>query len=126
MRELLIYVDELGMQRSDGRHESHSALMNATRNPHAVCAQSRRPNRDCLRFVLGMLLVFALSVCSAISQQPRSEEHTSELQSPCNLVCRLLLEKKKTFAACTCPPSCPSPARRTRARGTASCAGPAD
>src|SRR2546426_7100534 len=27
--------------------------------------------------------------------QDRSEEHTSELQSPCNLVCRLLLEKKK-------------------------------
>src|SRR5205807_3444408 len=27
----------------------------------------------------------------------RSEEHTSELQSPCNLVCRLLLEKKKTL-----------------------------
>src|SRR2546426_3965548 len=33
-----------------------------------------------------------------ISSRPlveRSEEHTSELQSPCNLVCRLLLEKKK-------------------------------
>src|SRR2546426_7314090 len=29
----------------------------------------------------------------------RSEEHTSELQSPCNLVCRLLLEKKKTRSA---------------------------
>src|SRR5688500_19648021 len=29
------------------------------------------------------------------STNPRSEEHTSELQSPCNLVCRLLLEKKK-------------------------------
>src|SRR5256885_10960252 len=28
---------------------------------------------------------------------PRSEEHTSELQSPCNLVCRLLLEKKKNY-----------------------------
>src|SRR5256885_12725883 len=28
---------------------------------------------------------------------PRSEEHTSELQSPCNLVCRLLLEKKKSM-----------------------------
>src|SRR5256885_4644066 len=28
----------------------------------------------------------------------RSEEHTSELQSPCNLVCRLLLEKKKIVA----------------------------
>src|SRR5256885_11632130 len=32
--------------------------------------------------------------CSARSAT-RSEEHTSELQSPCNLVCRLLLEKKK-------------------------------
>src|SRR2546426_4427063 len=29
----------------------------------------------------------------------RSEEHTSELQSPCNLVCRLLLEKKKSDKA---------------------------
>src|SRR3989454_2760820 len=29
------------------------------------------------------------------SRDARSEEHTSELQSPCNLVCRLLLEKKK-------------------------------
>src|SRR5688500_19635219 len=29
------------------------------------------------------------------AQGARSEEHTSELQSPCNLVCRLLLEKKK-------------------------------
>src|SRR5256885_8985764 len=31
----------------------------------------------------------------------RSEEHTSELQSPCNLVCRLLLEKKKTTLTST-------------------------
>src|SRR2546426_4139430 len=31
------------------------------------------------------------------SRTPRSEEHTSELQSPCNLVCRLLLEKKKSM-----------------------------
>src|SRR5256885_7959454 len=35
----------------------------------------------------------------------RSEEHTSELQSPCNLVCRLLLEKKKH----THPPLTPRP-----------------
>src|SRR2546430_8035084 len=32
---------------------------------------------------------------AAISHHPRSEEHTSELQSQSNLVCRLLLEKKK-------------------------------
>src|SRR5256885_10758290 len=31
----------------------------------------------------------------------RSEEHTSELQSPCNLVCRLLLEKKKRNSSTT-------------------------
>src|SRR5688500_19256826 len=31
----------------------------------------------------------------ACAMKGRSEEHTSELQSPCNLVCRLLLEKKK-------------------------------
>src|SRR5256885_3713184 len=31
----------------------------------------------------------------------RSEEHTSELQSPCNLVCRLLLEKKKQSTNCS-------------------------
>src|SRR5256885_10790632 len=30
-----------------------------------------------------------------VTATDRSEEHTSELQSPCNLVCRLLLEKKK-------------------------------
>src|SRR2546426_1255828 len=39
-------------------------------------------------------------VCASAGSSPRpistrSEEHTSELQSPCNLVCRLLLEKKK-------------------------------
>src|SRR5256885_12557775 len=35
----------------------------------------------------------------------RSEEHTSELQSPCNLVCRLLLEKKKIQTSTRCEPS---------------------
>src|SRR5256885_11382570 len=43
----------------------------------------------------------------------RSEEHTSELQSPCNLVCRLLLEKKKKLhirsaSHCASPDSLPS------------------
>src|SRR5256885_9995222 len=35
----------------------------------------------------------------SIQARSRSEEHTSELQSPCNLVCRLLLEKKNTELA---------------------------
>src|SRR5256885_3269268 len=44
-----------------------------------------------------------LSAVKRIEQElgRRSEEHTSELQSPCNLVCRLLLEKKKkTLSYC--------------------------
>src|SRR2546426_3214318 len=36
-----------------------------------------------------------VGVVTLIFGASRSEEHTSELQSPCNLVCRLLLEKKK-------------------------------
>src|SRR5256885_3659112 len=36
-----------------------------------------------------------------LAEPSRSEEHTSELQSPCNLVCRLLLEKKKKLHTTT-------------------------
>src|SRR5688500_20235072 len=46
----------------------------------------------------GHVLIFGLGMGWA-----RSEEHTSELQSPCNLVCRLLLEKKNIkdlFSSC--------------------------
>src|SRR6266446_7760539 len=42
-----------------------------------------------------VLITGHASVDSAVEALRRSEEHTSELQSPCNLVCRLLLEKKK-------------------------------
>src|SRR5256885_6580822 len=48
------------------------------------CAPSGRPCACCR------------SSPATASAGGRSEEHTSELQSPCNLVCRLLLEKKKT------------------------------
>src|SRR5205807_8316154 len=41
--------------------------------------------------IAGAMLLAAQMCVNAV----RSEEHTSELQSPCNLVCRLLLEKKK-------------------------------
>src|SRR2546426_7235253 len=44
----------------------------------------------------------------------RSEEHTSELQSPCNLVCRLLLEKKKKVI----PPALSSPPSIVEKHGT--------
>src|SRR2546426_12272044 len=42
-------------------------------------------------------VVSLATVHNELQRRHRSEEHTSELQSPCNLVCRLLLEKKKTL-----------------------------
>src|SRR5256885_13155598 len=59
----------------------------------------------------------ACVILEGIPQLARSEEHTSELQSPCNLVCRLLLEKKKfsishthfSVLAIACPLHTPLP-----------------
>src|SRR5256885_7302117 len=54
----------------------------------------------------------SISQASASMMTERSEEHTSELQSPCNLVCRLLLEKKKNVATtlpCRAGPQRPHP-----------------
>src|SRR2546426_1673897 len=45
-------------------------------------------------FTTGATLAEAARAAPVVKTS-RSEEHTSELQSPCNLVCRLLLEKKK-------------------------------
>src|SRR5256885_8618695 len=63
----------------------------------------RSSNRTPVSGKIGRISGSAAPPCSLMpphSRKPehggaRSEEHTSELQSPCNLVCRLLLEKKK-------------------------------
>src|SRR5256885_8765494 len=47
--------------------------------------------------LLGMFPFLGSPTASITVTGSRSEEHTSELQSPCNLVCRLLLEKKKNI-----------------------------
>src|SRR2546426_5058634 len=53
----------------------------------------------------GFFSSVAVYTVPQFSHASRSEEHTSELQSPCNFVCRLLLEKKKTkTAACLSAP----------------------
>src|SRR2546427_212711 len=55
------------------------------------------PGSSCQRFLLAtpMSITLAGSTQGLIASSSRSEEHTSELQSQSNLVCRLLLEKKK-------------------------------
>src|SRR5256885_11786210 len=78
------------------------------RSDHGRGLPSRLADRKCVaatsagapRIVSTSVKRFALAFCLLLARRAaahdfRSEEHTSELQSPCNLVCRLLLEKKK-------------------------------
>src|SRR5256885_8559159 len=77
--------------------------------------------------VLAATLAASLAGCvdrgdwKAAPRLERSEEHTSELQSPCNLVCRLLLEKKKTEPSDVPQPARPPPVRPPCARGARRC-----
>src|SRR5256885_7241599 len=58
--------------------------------PAAATAASASPQEQVL-----LPAVEVVGRTASGAYHTRSEEHTSELQSPCNLVCRLLLEKKK-------------------------------
>src|SRR5688500_19954570 len=79
--------------RSWGALRERPECIQKHRAPPALPLHHILPRTD--RLELGL-------ACSQRSKgalfQVRSEEHTSELQSPCNLVCRLLLEKKKIIA----------------------------
>src|SRR2546426_4739791 len=85
-------------QRTGGQRV---ALLHRERAPHHDQVRRCARPRQRLAYVAGGIQGQA-HFCSAGWQAPyrpgrcayRSEEHTSELQSPCNLVCRLLLEKK--------------------------------
>src|SRR5256885_8775306 len=57
-------------------------------------ARNRRAHAGCMRGRHQDVLAGLPRAFTAHGNSDRSEEHTSELQSPCNLVCRLLLEKK--------------------------------
>src|SRR5256885_13171845 len=75
---LFPYTTLFRSRHESGRHRS-------TRRP-----TTRRVRRHAAVVVAGR-------DADRLRKHPRSEEHTSELQSPCNLVCRLLLEKKTTI-----------------------------
>src|SRR5256885_11145349 len=82
----------------DLRPGSLTAVMRRCGKPSCHCAKRNDPGHDpqfrLTRRVAGKTVTETFPNPTAL----RSEEHTSELQSPCNLVCRLLLEKKKTRA----------------------------
>src|SRR5256885_11202154 len=71
--------------------------------PYTTLFRSRKNTKvrptTCVTSVSNWALrIYSRAVCRKLPMRctsTRSEEHTSELQSPCNLVCRLLLEKKK-------------------------------
>src|SRR5256885_9498888 len=69
--------------------------------PYTTLFRSRGPVRGRRRLSRGAQVRRALDRTRLRGRRARprlrSEEHTSELQSPCNLVCRLLLEKKKNL-----------------------------
>src|SRR5256885_8121073 len=69
-------------------HKIKTAKVAAGVNGHSVIVKN---------IVLPQMSPDELQESFAWHAEERSEEHTSELQSPCNLVCRLLLEKKKLY-----------------------------
>src|SRR5690606_42133160 len=77
--------------RSQFRQKAVAGLLLRHRPESAVVFCNTRKDVD---EVAGSLRQFGFS---ALALRARSEEHTSELQSRENLVCRLLLEKKKTY-----------------------------
>src|SRR5207244_6339362 len=75
LEEVYAYVEVIGMSEEE-------ALLTATRNAARVIGFDEAGTLEPGKF-------------ADLLERPRSEEHTSELQSPDHLVCRLLLEKKK-------------------------------
>src|SRR5690348_17585474 len=73
-------------------YEAHRALVREKADAEAPLTQAERVIKDALRAYDDEQARLAEE---AQRQAERSEEHTSELQSPVHLVCRLLLEKKK-------------------------------
>src|SRR5256885_7044004 len=83
-------------RRRCGRGRSVLAAGRGDRDPESFLGQ--QVGRRVRPVAAAVILPSSCAPPLGFAPQPsasRSEEHTSELQSPCNLVCRLLLEKKK-------------------------------
>src|SRR5207237_5781669 len=104
-RDVVRAMNDLGMI-VDISHVSDDAfdqVIETTRVPvlathsscRALCRHPRNMTDDMLRTLARNGGVCMINFFSAFVNDKRSEEHTSELQSHLNLVCRLLLEKKK-------------------------------
>src|SRR5438093_10299784 len=91
-----------------------SVLVQACVRPHHLSRRTLFPYTTLFRSswriieaALDIRAAFAPKACRMlidVGAKARSEEHTSELQSLTNIVCRLLLEKKKSISRLTAPP----------------------
>src|SRR5256885_5574140 len=86
-----------------------AVLGDAQSKPEVGVSEVEKMNEAGVSAIVGS---YASTICLATTQA-RSEEHTSELQSPCNLVCRLLLEKKKKYVCHIYRPRLSSHSRST-------------
>src|SRR5207244_4975903 len=103
------HVPVLRLDRAPPRSRlfPYTTLFRSSRSKNACARKKSRtgPSRNALRLIGSPRVTSRMSSGSATHAEPswllmcrsisRSEEHTSELQSPDHLVCRLLLEKKK-------------------------------
>src|SRR2546428_6223132 len=92
--------------RSPTKRRSAAAALK-TLNPHCESATDRRPSRATSQLKTRP----AATRCGSAATDTRSEEHMSELQSRSDLVCRLLLEKKKIKQQRTASPRESQPAQ---------------
>src|SRR5256885_11727847 len=83
--------------RSEGRSLIGLVRVRRHERDHGRVAPARRA--DDVRRLEDLRRVLRAGLPRPLRAGLRSEEHTSELQSPCNLVCRLLLEKKHETAS---------------------------
>src|SRR5256885_3024850 len=98
------------------RRPPRSTLFPYTTLSRSLIRNQRQPRRDNppTAGLVDDINAVVLPIRPGDAEEERSEEHTSELQSPCNLVCRLLLEKKKTTGG---PCRDPHEERGSRASG---------
>src|SRR2546426_10128775 len=94
-------VAEIQVALRHPRHRKDTACVATLDKVYALVAGKTETEAEALGTAPGQpgrktkLPVARLNRLAGLMEKVRSEEHTSELQSPCNLVCRLLLEKKK-------------------------------
>src|SRR5688500_9988292 len=95
------YLTKAGYGVRSARSGREALIAVATTVPDVIILDVRMPEMDGIEFLQVIRSYLRWSTVPVIlltaynHNDDRSEEHTSELQSPCNLVCRLLLEKKK-------------------------------